>query len=221
MTYQGHPDQRWGHVSYAQHGDDLFLINIFELLGIDKPSYLDIGAHHPTRISNTALLYQRGSRGVNVEANPKLFELFCDQRPGDINVNHGIGPVSGIMTFYMFSDDGGRNTFSVSERDKIISEGHRVQREVPIPVITIDDLVRKYCNGKYPNLLTMDIEGLDYSVLESAQFTDSMPDVICVETRRHEGERMKTMMSIKGYVCAIRLAENLIFVKTCNYGRLY
>jgi FkbM family methyltransferase len=221
MTYQGHPSQRWGHISYAQHGDDLFLINLFELIGIDKPSYLDIGAHHPKHLSNTTLLYQRGSRGVNVEANPSLFDLFCDERKGDVNVNHGIGPVSGMMKFYMFPGDGGRNTFSVSERDQIISEGHRVERELPVPVITINDLVRKYCHGKYPHLLTMDIEGLDFSVLESADFNDSKPEVICVETRRHQGERMKTMMSLKGYVCAIRLAENLIFVRSEHYRSLY
>jgi len=32
---------------------------------------------------------------------------------------------------------------------------------------------------------------------------------------------MKTMLALKGYVCAMRLAENLIFVKTCRYPRLY
>ncbi len=90
MTYEGHPDQAFGHISYSQHGEDLFLLNIFRLIGIETPSYLDLGAHHPWHISNTALMYHRGSRGVNVEANPILFEAFLTERPLDKNVNMGV-----------------------------------------------------------------------------------------------------------------------------------
>ena len=56
------PDQRFGPQTYAQGGEDLVLLNIFARLGIARPTWLDIGAHHPWRISNTALLYARGWR---------------------------------------------------------------------------------------------------------------------------------------------------------------
>lgn len=53
-------------------------------MGIKKPSYIDIGAHHPYEISNTAIFYMNGCRGVNVEANPNLIDEFYKERPDDI-----------------------------------------------------------------------------------------------------------------------------------------
>src|SRR5437763_16778861 len=68
----GHPDQGFGGRTYAQFGEDLIFLNIFALLGINTPSYIDVGAHHPVNISNTALLYERGCRGIKIDANPDL-----------------------------------------------------------------------------------------------------------------------------------------------------
>ena len=56
-----HPDQLFGDKTYAQHGDDLVIRAIFHSLGIATPSYLDVGAHHPERISNTKLFYDNSS----------------------------------------------------------------------------------------------------------------------------------------------------------------
>ena len=74
--FAGHPDQAFGPLTYAQFGEDLILANAFALRGIEKPSFLDIGAHHPVHCSNTALLYARGARGVCVEANPNLIKFI-------------------------------------------------------------------------------------------------------------------------------------------------
>jgi hypothetical protein len=94
MIYGGHRDQKWGPTSYAQHGDDFQILNLFNLLGIDRPTYIDLGAHHPETISNTKLLYDRGSRGINVEANPNLFKAFESQRLGDGTVIPKSSPVA-------------------------------------------------------------------------------------------------------------------------------
>ena len=67
-------------VSYSQFGEDLALIN---LIGDRTGRYLDIGAHHPSRFSNTRLLYERGWSGVNVEANPELISAFEKARARD------------------------------------------------------------------------------------------------------------------------------------------
>jgi hypothetical protein len=39
---------------------DVIVKFIFDCIGISKPTYLDVGAHHPY-ISNTALFYESGS----------------------------------------------------------------------------------------------------------------------------------------------------------------
>ena len=203
--------QRWGPITYAQHGDDLFIINLFELMAIENPSYLDIGANHPFIISNTALLYKRGSRGINVEANPNLMQAFYDHRPEDVNVNLGIAPTNGKLEYYMFDVDGW-NTFSKSERDKTIANGYPVKETKLIEVITINELLDRCC-VKWPDLLSIDCEGLDYQILESARFAGAGPKIICVETRRNETYQMYDLLKAQGYDLITRLAENLIFVK--------
>ena len=45
--FEGSPDQGFGHVTYAQFGEDLIVANTFALLGIERPSYLDLGANDP------------------------------------------------------------------------------------------------------------------------------------------------------------------------------
>jgi len=71
--------------TFSQTGEDAivkFLLNI-----IEKPSkltWLDIGAHHPTYFSNTALFYSQGMRGINIEANPLLILEFYRKRKRDI-----------------------------------------------------------------------------------------------------------------------------------------
>jgi len=68
--------------SYSQCGEDLIVNYVFGALNIKKPSYIDVGAYHPQHLSNTALLYERGSRGVNIEPDPKLFRYFLRRRKG-------------------------------------------------------------------------------------------------------------------------------------------
>lgn len=54
-------------ISYSQCGEDLIVSFIFNRLGILNPNYIDIGAHHPYKLSNTAFFYESGSRGINIE----------------------------------------------------------------------------------------------------------------------------------------------------------
>lgn len=203
--------QRWGAITYAQHGDDLMLVNLCELLGLEKPSYLDLGAHHPVNISNTALLYERGARGVNVEANPRLIAAFKKHRPEDITVNIGVGPEKGELPFYVYSDDSGINSFS---KDHVEFLKHiPVQRTETLPVVTVNEIVEKYCGGRWPDLLLLDLEGMDFAVLESADFSESRPRVIVVEVRRGESADLKSMLAARGYACYCRMSANLFFVQ--------
>jgi len=61
-------------VSWSQGGEDLALLSSFPSLEIG--TYIDIGAHHPSRYSNTRHLYQRGWRGVNIDADEELMPIF-------------------------------------------------------------------------------------------------------------------------------------------------
>lgn len=79
--------------SYSQEGEDMILHRIFERQC--KGFYVDIGAHHPFRFSNTYLFYKRGWSGINIDAMPGSMNIFNKFRNRDINLEYGIGNVIG------------------------------------------------------------------------------------------------------------------------------
>src|SRR5437016_1307579 len=88
-----------GRLSYAQEGEDLVLARILET-NTSSGFFVDIGAHHPTRFSNTYYFYRRGWRGINVDALPGTASLFQRMRPRDVTVECGVGVQAGVMTYF-------------------------------------------------------------------------------------------------------------------------
>lgn len=206
-----HPDQHYGGRTYSQHGDDLIVINIFRSIGIEKPSYIDVGAHHPYNISNTALLYERGSRGVNIEANPHLFENFVKCRPEDKNLNIAISDKTGELPFYMIDKWSGRNSFDKQMIDEFI-QNHphfKITEVLNIPVHTLSEIISSKCSGIFPDFLSIDIEGLDGRVLKTINYEQSKPKVICCENPNSE---IFSFLDTKGYFPLIRASANIIFI---------
>lgn len=210
-----HPDQRFGGITYAQHGDDIVIRCIFDSLGIDNPSYLDIGAHHPTNISNTKLFYDTGSRGINVEANPYLFQQFMIERPEDINLNFGVGKESGFLDFYMVDEYSGRNSFDHATVEAFIAEHpeFKIHEIRTLPVMTVAQVLS---NRTIPDFLTIDVEGLDYEILKSIDFKRYPFKVICVEVggsdKINYADAVSLLLENNGYFSLIRCGANLIFV---------
>lgn len=216
--FNGHPDQSFGHISYSQNGEDLIILNIFHLMENYRPSYLDVGAHHPINISNTALLYKRGSRGINVEANPNLIAAFKDQRPEDTTVNIGVGPQRGKQKFYCIDKWSGRNTFDKNVAEEFVKEHpkFKIDEIIEVEVITINDLVDNVAAGVFPDFLNLDVEGLEFEILKSADFVRSKPGVICVEaingSDRDRSVNLIELLEWRGYKPYAKTIGNIIFV---------
>jgi len=221
-----HPDQVFGNTTYAQFGEDIFFLNLFGLLGVSCPTYLDVGAHHPHNISNTALLYERGSRGINVEANPHLIGAFRRHRRGDINLNVGVGPERGNLDFYFIDDWSGRNTFDREAAEGFVRESpaFRIRKVETLPVVTLQDIVDEHAHGRFPHLLTIDAEGLDAAILKNTSFEASRPLVVCVEALAggddDSSAELMELLGNKGYVLYVRTVGNLIFVCKDAAGKL-
>jgi len=209
------PDSNFGGKSYSQHGNDVIVFQIFKQLGIDKPSYIDIGAHDPLYVSNTAILHKSGSRGINIEANPALIKNFYEQRPDDINLNVGVGTKKGILPFYMFDESSGRNTFSLEEAKRFEESCPEMKlvKTIELPVVTLTDIINEHWSGKYPDYMDIDIEGLDYEVLQSCDFSGKTPYVICVEIDKANVSGMNAMLAEKGFVPYCRIISDMIYVR--------
>src|SRR5262249_46871801 len=88
--------------SYAQEGEDMILLRLF---GAKRDGfYVDVGAHHPYRFSNTCVLAMRGWRGINIDADARAIEAFRRNRSTDVNLALGVSDTPGPLTLYVFSD---------------------------------------------------------------------------------------------------------------------
>src|SRR4051812_17526869 len=76
--------------SYSQEGEDMVLQSFYEGRKKYKGFYIDVGAHHPYRFSNTLFFYKKGWRGINIEPTPNAVKAFNIFRRRDINLNIGI-----------------------------------------------------------------------------------------------------------------------------------
>lgn len=212
-----HPYQKMGCLTYAQHGEDIVLRSVFDAIGIERPSFLDIGAHHPVYISNTALFYRQGCRGVNIEANPNLIEAFNKYRPEDVNLNIGVASrPEGALRFYIIDKNSPCNSFDKETIDAFLRgrPEFSLTEVIDVPVITVDQVVEKYCDGEFPDLLSIDVEGMDESILTSISYHNGAPKVICVEVGADDqaGASLKGFLASKGYFSLIRCHANLIMV---------
>jgi len=205
--------------SYAQCGEDLILQHLFMFLGINKIRYLDIGAHHPTYLSNTYLFYKQGASGVCVEPDPILFMQFPKKRPRDTHLNCGIGSQKGDADFYLMSTPT-LNTFSKKEAEHYQESGdHKVLDVIKVNVDSANEIIDKYFDMS-PSLISIDVEGWDYEILKVFDFECHRPAVFCVETLQYSenGEERKvsdifTLMQDKGYVVYADTYVNTIFVE--------
>lgn len=207
-----------GRASYAQCGEDLIIRFVFDSLKIPMPTYLDIGAHHPHRLSNTYLFYSAGSKGVNVEPDPELFAGFRDARPRDVNLNIGIGESEDVLRFFVMSTRT-LNTFSASEANKLVQEGFRIEKEMEIPVRPVNAILAEYFRDAAPDFVSIDVEGLDVQILRSFDLMRWRPKVFCVETITYSGQgegqkipEIAELMNANEYFAFADTHINTIFV---------
>ncbi|MBI2427784.1 MAG: FkbM family methyltransferase [Ignavibacteriales bacterium] len=175
-----------GRPSFSQDGEDIVLYNIFEEMHITKGFYVDIGAHHPFRYSNTYIFYQKGWSGINVEPTPGRINLFRRFRSRDINLQSGIGPLKSNMDFYGF-DEPALNTFDNFTRTEREREGFPVISTVSVPVIPLAELLHVYLPRDIAiDFMTVDAEGMDLDILKSNDWRKYRPTLIVVEDTHFE-----------------------------------
>ncbi len=208
-----------GVLSYSQIGEDKIVYYLFQHLGIQKPTYIDIGAYCPILYSNTFFFYERGSKGVCVEPDPTLYKKIKKTRTRDVVINAGIG-IDNIeqADFYIFQTTGW-NTFSKEEAEYRKSKGQPYEKIIKMPLININDIFAKYFTSQV-DLISIDVEGLDFDIIKSLDYNKYAPKVIILETIRfgqsEKAEKQQNMIDYvvsKGYMIYADTYVNTIFLK--------
>ncbi len=209
-------------VSYSQAGEDCIVSLALYLLGISKPSYLDIGAYHPTSLSNTYFFYKRGGRGVCVEPDPKNARLFRRKRRRDVLLGVGvsIGPEREADFFLM--KQRALNTLSRESATALEKSGEKIARIVKIKLQNINDIVEQYFSQGL-NFVSLDTEGVDIDILKSFNFSKFRPQVFCVETIAFDTQEKTTevseFMQTQGYFAFGETRINTIYVDQQAWDR--
>ena len=172
------------NLCYGQDGEDLILNRLLE--GKRTGFYVDVGAHHPMRFSNTYLFYKRGWNGINIDAMPGSMVSFNRIRPRDINIECGVASQRGILTYYCF-DEPALNTFDQAEAELKNTPPYRILKTVEVAVDRLEAIIDKYLPpGQQIDFLNVDVEGKGEEVLRSNGWKRYRPRFILAETLRGE-----------------------------------
>jgi FkbM family methyltransferase len=202
-------------VSFSQEGEDLIARRIFE--GLSRGFYVDVGAHHPTRFSNTMAFYRRGWRGINIDANPDAIRLFKRARPRDTNVCIGVSEAGGNLTFHMF-DEPAVSTFDAELADELVRNSpYRLLERREVKVRRLAEILEETLPANQPiDLMSIDVEGLDLNVMQSNDWERFRTRCLLVEAREFDMDRpdhnpVHRFASFVGYRLIAKTVNTLIY----------
>ena len=206
--------------SYTQAYEDViieayihaYLASTFRHLNL---IFFEIGANHPVATSASYLLKQRfGLHTVLVEANPELIPALKQHRPDDTVVYAAVTHQDvAELPFYLSTD----NEISSMNKEfvKAWKEG-AIKDTIMVPAVRINHL---FDAMKLPAnvdiILSIDVEGCDYDILNDIDFQRYKPFIIMVEPSEEFApgttEQMMDLLTGQGYILYAKTFVNLIF----------
>lgn len=174
------PRPIYHRLSYSQEGEDMVLSRIFEEK--DKGFYVDVGAHHPQRFSNTYYFYLLGWHGINIDAMPGSMNLFYEIRPQDTNLELAISDREQLLVYYSFNDSA-LNSFCKNKAEEYQEScNYQLIEEREIQTYSLTKILDQYLpENQTIDFLNIDVEGLDYQVLTSNNWNKYRPTILLIE----------------------------------------
>ena len=163
---------------------------------------VDIGANHPVLINNTVYFEKMYLSNVeNIEPNPFFCNLYLEANRSLHNCAIGISeqelelliPQGGIVSDLGYSD----NVHATFLRDELPFNGN----EVKTMKCSVKPLVNVLECGHY-NLLFIDVEGFEMSVLSGIDFNKFTFDIVFIEnnSKNRRLDIIYNFMNDKGYI---------------------
>lgn len=220
------PGDDYYRVSFSQEGEDLLLLSFFEWKA--SGFYVDVGAHHPRKYSNTLAFYSRGWSGINIDAMPGSMKPFQATRPRDINLELAISDARRVLTFYEFNEPAlnGFDPDTARSRNGFVAAGRssdtafRVVSERQIETVTLADVLDAHLPvGREIDFMNVDVEGLDYAVLASNNWDKYRPTIVLAEDPGVVSlddlgsSRIVRFLRERGYVPLCKTRLTLFFVR--------
>ena len=201
--------------SYSQEGEDMVLKRIFD--NQTNGFYIDIGAHHPKRFSNTYNFYLKGWKGINIDAMPKSMDLFNKIRPRDINLELGVGQKEEELYYHIFNEPA-LNSFSkeLSETRDKAQDSYFIKDVIKVEVKPLNKILDTHLINNEIDFLNVDVEGLDLDVLKSNDWSKYRPKFVLVEilsSNLHDIDKdpIFQLMKEKNYIIFSKQVNTVFF----------
>jgi FkbM family methyltransferase len=162
-----------GMNSFSQFGEDVLLWRHFG--GRTEGFFVEAGANHPTKCSQTWLLEQHGWKGILVEPIAANCKLLRELRPASRVFQLALGPPEqrGRARFNVAAGNDGLSALAV--RDGVV-----VERVEEVEVRTLDEVLAEAGNPKL-DLVSLDVEGFELQVLRGFDLARHRPAMLLVE----------------------------------------
>jgi FkbM family methyltransferase len=206
---------------FSQEGEDIILSRVFE--GKSEGFYVDIGAHHPTRFSNTHFFYQLGWRGINIEPYEEVRGKFDQLRSGDINLTLAVSNSQGLADFYVFKESA-LNTFDESLSKEYQNLGYEISDVRKVETRKLSDILKQYMkDAKELNFMSIDVENHELEVLQSNDWNKYRPNIILVEILNfdmHDPVKspVHRFLSDQGYAICAKTLNTVFYRDTGQSG---
>ncbi|MEA5459186.1 FkbM family methyltransferase [Arcicella sp. LKC2W] len=201
---------KFGKIIFSQTGEEIIIQWI--LKDVKKGVYVDVGCHHPYKISNTFKLYLEGWRGIAIDANEDVIRKFKKARPEDISLLKAVSDVEQEVTFYKFKES---EVNTIDEKTlKEWKKEWNLESEVRMTTETLTKILDENLpSNKNIDLLTIDVEGNDFNVLKSLNFDKYRPKLIVVELHKFD---LSTIQENEVYQFLITKNYDLVSFATMN-----
>jgi FkbM family methyltransferase len=161
-------------LSYSQYSEDLIIQTYFPK---EKRNgrYVDVGCHHPRRGSNTYGLYKKGWSGILIDLEECKVKANRLARKRDKVILAAVSDKEEWLD--IFSDKKYSTNTTIKRQDD--QDG-----KVFIGKIKTKTLSKILEENNFPTqfeLLSIDVEGVDFEVLKGLDLNIYRPEIICIE----------------------------------------
>lgn len=205
--------------SYSGEGEDMILRKIFYKK--EKGFYIDVGAYHPKKSSNTYYFYKKGWKGINIDAMPGSMKLFNRLRKRDINLEIPIGKDGEEVRYYEFEDKAlnGFESESLIARDP--SKPQNTLKKIhQLKTQSLNSILDTYLpKGQSIDFMSIDVEGQEMVILQSLDFEKFKPLWILSENWDYsiiesDKDQLDTFIRSKGYVPKAKTLNTVFYYST-------
>ena len=208
-------------LSYSQYGEDVVLKSFYEKTPEYKGFYIDIGAYHPLKYSNTQIFYKNGWTGINIDATPKSMIPFNKFRKRDINLECAVSDKEETLTYYSFKENA-LSTFDEQLGEERIKQGWKLNKKFKLKTKTINQILSEYLpENQKIDFIDIDIEGFELKILKTFDFSKFAPDYFLIEDLdtvsedlfRIQKSELNQFMQLHGYIAVAKTMKTIIFKK--------